>query len=139
MKILKLFNFLLLIICYIYVMRYTKYKKIIKVSCFGDADLQASKTDSVNKTNSTFNNSKRCRYSLNGALYDILLSKNARLVLESAYIPSITNLSNYVNVRIVTSTQDINVDATGYNSRNPILFTTKSNLTVTPPSYGNDR
>ena len=62
-------------------MRYTKYKKIIKVSCFGDADLWASKTYSMYKTNSTFNISKRCRCSLNGALNDILLSKNARLVL----------------------------------------------------------
>ena len=63
-------------------------------------------------------------------LNDILLSKNARLVLESAYIPTITNLVNYINVRIVTSTQNIIVDTSKYNSGNPILFATESNATV---------
>ena len=37
-------------------------------------------------------------------------------VLESAYLPSISG--NYVNVRIVTSTQDINVDTLKYISGN---------------------
>jgi len=62
-------------------------------------------------------------------LNDILLSKNARLGLESSYIPTITGF--FVNIRIVTSTQDINVDASKYNSGNPILFATKSNITIT--------
>ena len=57
------------------------------------------------------------------------MSKNARLILESAYIPSISG--NYINVRIVTSRQDIVVDTLKYISGNPNLFTTKSNLTVT--------
>ena len=56
------------------------------------------------KINGNFTNCKRCRHLLNGVLNDILLSKNARLVLESSYIPTISG--NYVNVRIVTSTQD---------------------------------
>ena len=112
-------------------MRYTKYKKLIKISCFGKDDLWSSKADSVYKTNNVYNNSKQCRYSLNGVLNDTLLSKNARLILESAYIPTITNLVNYVNVRKATSTQDINVDTTKYNSGNPILFTTKANTIVT--------
>ena len=37
----------------------------------------------------------------------------------------------FVNIRIVISTQDINVDTSKYNSGNPILFATKSNITVT--------
>ena len=81
------------------------------------------------KINGNFTNCKRCRNLLNGVLNDILLSKNARLVLESAYLPTISG--NYVNVRIVTSTQDINIDTLKYNSGNPILFTSKSNLTIT--------
>ena len=85
---------------------------------------RASKDDSVYKTNNVFNNSKQCLYSLNGVLNDTLLSKNARLILESAYIPTITNLCNYVNDRIVKSTQDIVVDTIKYNGGNPILFTT---------------
>ena len=52
-----------------------------------------------------------------------------RLVLESSYIPTITGF--FVNIRIVTSTQDINVDTSKYNSSNPILLATKSNITIT--------
>ena len=51
-----------------------------------------------------------------------------RLVLESSYIPTITGF--FVNIRIVTSTQDINVDTSKYNSGNPILLATKSNITI---------
>ena len=65
-------------------------------------------------------------------LNDILLSKNARLVLESSYLPTITGF--FVNVRIETSTQYINVDTSKYNSGNPILFANKSNATVTNSS-----
>ena len=57
------------------------------------------------------------------------MSKNAHLVLQSSYIPTITCF--FVNIRIVTSTQDINVDTSKYNSGNPILLATKSNITVT--------
>ena len=84
------------------------------------------------KINGNFTNCQRCRYLLNGALNDILLSQNARLILESAYLPSISG--NYVNVRIVTSTQDIVVNTSKYISDNPILFTSESNLTITNSS-----
>ena len=81
---------------------------------FGGADLWATKTDSMYKTNSNYYNGKQCRYCLNLELNDNLLSKNARIILESAYIPSI--IGYYVNVRIVTSTQDTVVDTIKYNS-----------------------
>ena len=99
-------------------MLYTKYKKLIKVTLFGKDDILESKTDSQYKINGNFTNCKRCRYLLNGVLNDILLSKNARLVLESSYIPTISG--NYINVRIVTSTQDIVLDTLKYIS--VILF-----------------
>jgi hypothetical protein len=50
------------------------------------------------------------RFNFNGALNDVKLSKNARLILESLFIPTITNLINYINIRIVTSTEDTNLD-----------------------------
>ena len=61
----------------------------------------------------------------------LFYKKNARLILESAYIPTITNLNNYINVRIVTNTQDTILDTLKYISGNPILFTTKANTLVT--------
>ena len=76
MKILKLFKFFL-IIFYIYVMRYTEYKKLIKVSLFGKDDIWLTNSDSLYIINGNFKNCERCRYLLNGALNDILLSKNA--------------------------------------------------------------
>ena len=60
----------------------------------------------------------------------INLSNNARLVLESLFIPTITNLSNYINVRIVTSTEDTNVDSGKFNTGNPILITTRANTMI---------
>ena len=84
------------------------------------------------KINGNFTYCKRCRYSLNGVLNDILLSKNARLILESSYLPSISG--SYVNVRAVTSTQDTVIGTLKYISGNPVLFTSKSNFTVTNSS-----
>jgi hypothetical protein len=87
-------------------MRYTKYKNFVKISVFGDDDALISNSNSVYKVDTTLNNSKRMRFNFNGCLNDVKLSNNARLILESLFIPSITNLSNYINVRIVTSTED---------------------------------
>ena len=67
-------------------MKYTKYKKNIRVACFGPDDVWKSNTDSQYKTiGSTFTNGKICRCNLNGALNDVILSNNARLILESGY------------------------------------------------------
>ena len=105
-------------------MRYTKYKNFVKISVFGDDDALISNSNSVYKVDTTLNNSKRMRFNFNGCLNDVKLSNNARLILESLFIPTITNLSNYINVRIVTSTEDTNVDSGKFNTGNPILITT---------------
>ena len=52
-------------------MRYTKFKKHIKITCFGKDDILESKTDSQYKINGNFTNCKRCRYLLNGVINDI--------------------------------------------------------------------
>jgi hypothetical protein len=70
------------------------------------------------------------RFNFNGSLNNVKLSKNARLMLESLFIPTITNLSNYINVRVVTSTEDINLDSGKLNTGNPILITTRANTMV---------
>jgi hypothetical protein len=54
-----------------------------------------------------FTNAKRMRFTLNNALNDLKLSQNARCVVETCNIPSITNQAGkYVLLRLVTSTQD---------------------------------
>ena len=49
-------------------MRYTKYKNFVKISLFGDDDTWISNSNSVYKTDSTLNNSKRMRFNFNGCL-----------------------------------------------------------------------
>ena len=80
--------------------------------------LKKDALEAFNKAQEEFKKTEyeQCRYSLNGVLNDILLSKNARLFLESAYIPTITNLNNYINVRIVTNAQDTILDTLKYIS-----------------------
>ena len=59
------------------------------------------------------------------------MSNNARLILESAYFPAVTNISSYVNIRIVTSTEDITFDSIKKISGNPLLVTFSGpNLTI---------
>jgi hypothetical protein len=111
-------------------MRYTKYKNFVKISVFGDDDTWISNTNSVYKTDNTLNNSKRMRFNFNGSLNDVRLSNSARLILESIFIPTITNLTNYINVRVVTSTEDTNIDTGKFNTGNPILITTRVNSMV---------
>ena len=111
-------------------MRYTKYKNFVKISVFGDDDALISNSNSVYKVDTTLNNSKRMRFNFNGCLNDVKLSNNARLILESLFIPSITNLNNYINVRIVTSTEDTNVDSGKFGTGNPILITTRANTMI---------
>ena len=105
-------------------MRYTKYKNLYKVSLLGNNDEWTNKADSQYMTSgSSFINSKRMRFNLNGAFNDVNLSKNARLILESVYIPLIPNIIAYVNLRIVTSTEDKVFDTDKKVSGNPLLVT----------------
>ena len=53
----------------------------------------------------------------------MILSKNAHIILESACFPTVTNIANYVNIRIVTSTEDSVFDTVKNTSGNPIIVT----------------
>ena len=78
-----------------------------------------------------FTNSKRMRFPLNNALNDLKLSQNARCVVETCNIPSITNLAGkYVLLRIVTSTQDKTCDTKKFLNGNPILVSMATQSTV---------
>ena len=111
-------------------MRYTVHKNIVKISVFGDDDTWISNTNSVYRIDGTLTNCKSMRFNFNGSLNNVKLSKNARFMLESLFIPTITNLSNYINVRVVTSTEDTNLDSKKLNTGNPILITTRANTMV---------
>jgi len=111
-------------------MRYTVHKKFVKISVFGDDDTWISNSNSVYRIDGALNNCKRMRFNFNGSLNNVKLSTNARLILESLYIPTITNLVNYINVRVVTSTEDTNLDSGKFNTGNPILITTRANTMV---------
>ena len=105
-------------------MKYTKYKKSYRISCFGNNDDWRNKADSQYRTiGSSFINGKICRFSFNGAFNDVILSKNAHVILESAYFPTVTNIANYVNIRIVTTTEDSVFDTVKNTSGNPIIVT----------------
>ena len=111
-------------------MRYTVHKNFVKISVFGDDDTWISNSNSVYRIDGTLNNCKRMRFNFNGCLNSVKLSKNARLILESLFIPTITNLINYINIRVVTSTEDTNLDSGKLNTGNPILITTRANTMV---------
>ena len=111
-------------------MRYTVHKNFVKISVFGDDDIWVTNPNSVYRVDTSLNNCKRMRFNFNGCLNSVKLSKNARLILESLFIPTITNLSNYINIRVVTSTEDTNLDTNKFNTGNPILITTRANTMV---------
>ena len=102
-------------------MRYTVHKNLVKIAVFGDDDIWATNSNSVYAIDTSLNNCKRMRFNFNGCLNSVKLSKNARLILESLFIPTITNLINYINIRVVTSTEDTNLDTNKFNTGNPIL------------------
>ena len=68
-------------------------------------------------------NSKKMRFDLKGALADVILSRNARAIVEMAGIPSIANLAEKTAiVRLCPSTQDKVSDTKKLLSGNTILF-----------------
>lgn len=101
--------------------RYIKYKQVSRVQLFGEDDLLKSVSSSVYKTSdSTYTNGKLMRFSLNGSLNHIKLSKNARVCMEASFMPAVTNMNNTI-IRLVTSTEDAVFDTKKKTNGNPIL------------------
>ena len=113
-------------------MRYTKYKKLYKISLFGNNNEWKNKASAQYRLpGSSFTNGNTCRFNLNGAFNDVILSNNARFILESAYFSTVTNIGAYANIRIVTSSNDAVFDTVKQTSGNPILATFPgTNLTI---------
>jgi hypothetical protein len=110
--------------------RNIKYKQICRICLFGDDDINIT-TGTQYAIGGSFTNSKRMRFTLNNSLNDLTLSRNARCVVETCNIPSLTNLAGkYVLLRIVTSTQDRTCDTKKFLSGNPILLSMATVTTV---------
>ncbi len=61
------------------------------------------------------------RFDLGGNLGNVILSKNARIIVESAYIPTSTNATARIAVlRLLTSTEDKTFDSKKGINGNPI-------------------
>jgi len=107
------------------------YKQISRIQLFGDDNIFIGSQYQYNTSNSTVNNSIKMRFDLRGALSNVILSRNARAVVEMACIPSITNMNGKtVIVRLVSSTQDKVFDTKKFLSGNPILFCMATSATV---------
>ena len=110
--------------------RNIKYKQVCRISLFGDDDINIT-TGTQYAIGGSFTNSKRMRFALNNSLNDLTLSQNARCVVETCNIPSLTNLAGkYVLLRIVTSTQDKTCDTKKFLNGNPILLSMATVTTV---------
>ena len=80
---------------------------------------------------SAVTNAKKMRFDLKNSLSDVILSRNARAVLEMACIPSFSNASGQTAIfRIVTPTQDKVFDTKKFLNGNPILFSMPLSCTV---------
>ena len=112
-------------------MKYIKYKTRTKIVLCGDDDVYKNSSTSLYKSlNSNYTNGKNLRFNLNGALNDLQLSHNARCIMESCYIPTITGTTNYFFVRLGTTTQDKTLDTKLYLAGNPVLAIFKGTDTV---------
>ena len=109
-------------------MNYIKYKTVARVQLFGMSDMLKSDASSVYKSaGSTFTNGKRLRFSLNGSFNSVQLSQNAKLIVESAFFPSMNHPNNTVLVRLATGTEDNYMDSFMYNAGDPIILTCLKN------------
>ena len=103
-------------------MRYTKYKTRAKLVLTGDDDLFGNNAGSTYKTTgSSYTNGKTIRFNLNGSFNDVKLSQNTRCIMEACYMPSIIGITNYIIVRLGTSTNDKALDTKSFIRGNPVI------------------
>jgi len=109
-------------------MNYIEYKTVARVQLFGISDMLKNDASSVYKsTGSSFTNAKRLRFNLNGSFNNVRLSQNAKLIVESAFFPSMNHPNNTVIVRLTTGSEDNYMDTYMYNAGDPIILTCLKN------------
>ena len=89
-----------------------KYKEVVRLQLFGDDNIYNTAQYQYSTVNTSVINGIRMRFDLRGNLGNVILSKNARIIVESAYLQSLTNASGRIAVlRLVTSTEDKTFDS----------------------------
>ena len=100
-----------------------KYKQVVRLQLFGDDNVNTNAHHQYSTVNTSVINAIRMRFDLGGNLGNFILSKNARIIVESAYIPSLANATLRIAVlRLLTSTEDKTFDSKKGINGNPILF-----------------
>ena len=100
-----------------------KYKEVVRLQFFGDDNIYNNARFQYSTVNTSITNAIRMRFDLRGNLGDVILSKNARIVVESVYIPALTNATTRIAVlRLLTSTEDKTFDSKKGINGNPILL-----------------
>jgi hypothetical protein len=100
-----------------------KYKEVVRLQFFGDDNVYNTAQYQYSTVNTSIINAIRMRFDLGGNLGNVILSKNARIIVESAYIPALTNATTRIAVlRLLTSTEDKTFDSKKGINGNPILF-----------------
>ena len=111
--------------------RNIKYKNITRIQLFGDDNIYTNIQYEYPTLGSTVNNACRMRFNLKGNLGDLNLSQNARMVVETACIPSLTNAAGkYAILRLVCPTNDRYWDSKKGANGNPIILSMGLNPTV---------
>ena len=87
--------------------RNIKYKQKVRLDLFGDDNINTNTSYQYSITNNGITNGIRLRFALKNALSDVVLSQNARCIVETCNIPTLTNTGNkYVVLRLVSSSND---------------------------------
>ena len=108
-----------------------KYKEVVRLQLFGDDNVYNDARFQYSTVNTSIINAIRMRFDLRGNLGNVILSKNARIIVESAYIPALTNATTRIAVlRLLTSTEDKTFDSKKGINGNPILFCLNLSATV---------
>lgn len=111
--------------------RNIKYKVVTRIQCFADDNIYTNTQYEYPLAGSSVNNACRMRFNLKGNLGDLNLSQNARMVVETCCIPSLTNAAGkYAILRLVCPTQDKYWDSKKGANGNPIILSIGLNSTV---------
>jgi hypothetical protein len=103
-------------------MKYYRYKQVQRLTFFGYDDILKNDNNSLSKTSAqttavnVYNDTKRLRFDIN-KIAGVPLSHNARIVLESVYLPTVGVRNAPFTVRMTNlSSNSYDSENKGYNS-----------------------
>ncbi len=94
-----------------------------RLQFFGDDHVNSEVQYQYSMVGTSIINGIRMRFDLEGNMGDVILPKNARIVVESAYKPALTNATSRIAVlRLITSTEDNVFDTKKSINGNPLIL-----------------